>query len=128
MATVASSSKGAAEPSESGPEGAPGGSPASSATITCTAGAAASYDPLAYQPPHPDDAGGGGPTKAANKTNKKGKGKGAVAGRCGNCDAEGAVMKCSQCGTKVYCDESCQQVRSTATVVVVLVSGGGGYV
>ena len=114
MATVASSSKGAAEPSESGPEGAPGG--------------AAAYDPLAYQPPHPDDAGGGGPTKAANKTNKKGKGKGAVAGRCGNCDAEGAVMKCSQCGTKVYCDESCQQVRSTATVVVVLVSGGGGYV
>ena len=82
---------------------------------------AAAYDPRVYQPPHPDDrgdGGGGGPTKA-NKGGAKGKGKtsttakgkdGVDLGRCGNCNAEGALRACEQCGAKAYCGDSCQQV------------------
>ena len=102
--------KGAAE--EPQPE--PGGSSSSSAT--------ASYDPTVFQRPHPDDRGGAdgtprkkGDGKAKSKDKAQGKtkdGKGKAVGRCGNCDAEGAKMKCSQCGTEVYCDEKCQRVRS----------------
>ena len=105
-----SDGKGAAE--EPQPE--PGGSLSASST--------ASYDPTVFQRPHPDDRGGadGTPRKKGDgdgkaKTKTKGKtkdGKGKAVGRCGNCDAEGAKMKCSQCGTEVYCDEKCQRVRS----------------
>ena len=86
----------------------------------------ASYDPTVFQRPHPDDRGGadgrkprkgGGKAKAQGKT-KDGKGK--AVGRCGNCDAEGAKMKCSQCGTEVYCDEKCQRVSGR-------VSARGGW-
>ena len=91
-------------------------------------GAAASYDPADYQKPHPDDRGGGGggdgkkkggATKprgkakaaATDKAKDKGKAKeGKATGRCGNCDAEGAVLRCGQCGTEVYCGEACQRV------------------
>ena len=82
---------------------------------------AASYDRTVFQRPHPDDRGGadGTPRKKGNgkvksKDKAQGKtkdGKGKTVGRCGNCDAEGAKMKCSQCGTEVYCDEKCQRVR-----------------
>ena len=82
----------------------------------------ASYDPTVFQRPHPDDRGGadGAPrkkgedkVKSKNKAQGKSKdGKGKTVGRCGNCDAEGATMECSQCGTEVYCDEKCQRVRS----------------
>jgi hypothetical protein len=37
--------------------------------------------------------------KAKSKSGAKSKG-GQALGRCGNCDAEGAVKKCMQCGTK----------------------------
>ena len=41
----------------------------------------------------------------------KGKDKGGVnLDRCGNCDAEGALRACKQCGAKAYCSESCQRV------------------
>ena len=101
-------SKGAGE--EPGPE--PNGSLPSSST--------ASYDPTVFQRPHPDDRGaadgtprkkGDGKAKSKDKAQGKTKdGKGKAVGRCGNCDAEGAKMKCSQCGTEVYCDEKCQRV------------------
>ena len=90
----------------------------------------ASYDPTVFQRPHPDDRAGAdgtprkkGDGKAKSKTKAQGKtkdGKGKAVGRCGNCDAEGAKMKCSQCGTEVYCDEKCQRVRSRVS------AGGGG--
>ena len=104
-----SASKGAAEE----PETEPGGSLSSSPT--------ASYDPTVFQRPHPDDRGGAdgtprkkghGKVKSKDKAQGKTKdGKGKAVGRCGNCDAEGAKMKCSQCGTEVYCDEKCQRVQ-----------------
>ena len=108
--------KGAAE--EPRPE--PGGSLSSSRTP--------SYDPTVFQRPHPDDRGGadGTPRKKGDgkvKSKAQGKtkdGKGKAVGRCGNCDAEGAKMKCSQCGTEVYCDEKCQRVRSRVSA-----RGGG---
>ena len=86
----------------------------------------ASYDPTVFQRPHPDDRGGAdgtprkkGDGKVKSKAKAQGKtkdGKGKTAGRCGNCDAEGATMKCSQCGAEVYCDENCQRVRSRVSV------------
>ena len=109
------SSNGAAEESQPDPDA----SPSSSAT--------ASYDPTVFQRPHPDDRGGadgGKPRKGGGKAKAPGKtkdGKGKAVGRCGNCDAEGAKMKCSQCGTEVYCDEKCQRVRGGR----VSVRGGG---
>ena len=87
-----------------------------------------SYDPTVFQPPHPDDRGGGnshgkprkeGGGEGNDKSKAQGKskgGKGKAAGRCGNCDAEGATMKCSQCGTEVYCDKNCQRVSGRVTV------------
>ena len=60
--------------------------------------------------------GASGPTKA---TKGKGEGKGKATAkdkggvnldRCGNCDAEGALRACKQCGAKAYCGESCQRV------------------
>ena len=84
-----------------------------------------SYDPTVFQPPHPDDRGGGnshgkprkeGGGEGNDKSKAQGKskgGKGKAAGRCGNCDAEGATMKCSQCGTEVYCDKNCQRVSGS---------------
>ena len=103
-----SNEKGAAE--EPGPE--QDGSLSSSSSSTT-----ASYDPTVFQRPHPDDRGGadgkkggGGKAKTKGKTKTK-DGKGKSVGRCGNCDAEGAKIKCSQCGTEVYCDEKCQRVR-----------------
>ena len=110
--------KGAAEE----PEPEPGGSLSSTTT--------ASYDPTVFQRPHPDDRGsadgtprkkGDGKVKSKDKAQGKTKdSKGKAVGRCGNCDAEGAKMKCSQCGTEVYCDEKCQRVRSR-------VSARGGW-
>ena len=101
----ANDGKGAAEE----PEPEPGDSLSSSTT--------ASYDPTVFQRPHPDDRGGAdgkprkkghGKVKSKDKAQGKTKdGKGKTVGRCGNCDAEGAKMKCSQCGTEVYCDENC---------------------
>ena len=92
------------------PEPEPGGPLLSSST--------ASYDPTVFQRPHPDDRGGAdgtprkkGDGKLKSKDKAQGKTKGKAVGRCGNCDAEGAKMKCSQCGTEVYCDEKCQRVR-----------------
>ena len=41
--------------------------------------------------------------------------KGKAAGRCANCDAEGATRKCTQCRAVVYCDEKCQKVRDVET-------------
>ena len=115
-----SNEKGAAE--EPGPE--PGDSLSSSSTT-------ASYDPTVFQRPHPDDRGGadGTPSKKGDgngKTKDKAQGKtkdgkGKAVGRCGNCDAEGATMKCSQCGTEVYCDEKCQRVSGRVSA-----RGGGG--
>ena len=121
---MASTSKGAAEEPE--PEPGPPSSPSTTAT-----GTAAAYDPRLYQPPHLDDrgdgggGGGGGPTKAT-KGGAKGKGKGkgkrnatakAKGGvgldRCGNCNAEGALRACKQCGVKAYCGESCQRVSGS---------------
>ena len=117
MADASSTEKGAAEE----PEPEPGEPPS---TTTTTTAAAATYDPREYQPAHPDDRGGGG--KKATKGKGKGKGKGKAksdnAGanakakdcvgldRCGNCDAEGALRACKQCGAKAYCSESCQRV------------------
>ena len=105
-----SDGKGAAEEPE------PEANDALSSTTT------ASYDPTVFQRPHPDDRGGAdgtprkkghGKVKSKDKAQGKTKdGKGKAVGRCGNCDAEGAKMKCSQCGTEVYCDEKCQRVRS----------------
>ena len=90
----------------------------------------ASYDPTVFQRPHPDDRGGAdgtprkkGDGKVKSKDKAQGKtkdGKTKAVGRCGNCDAEGAKMKCSQCGTEVYCDEKCQRVRSRVSA-----RGGG---
>ena len=104
------------------PEPDPDGSLPSSTT--------ASYDPTVFQRPHPDDRGGGegkpskGGAKGKVKSKAQGKtkdGKGKTVGRCGNCDAEGATRRCSQCGTEVYCDEKCQRVRSRVSA-----RGGGG--
>ena len=74
-------------------------------------------------PDNPDDRGGAdgtprkkGEAQVKSKDKAQGKtkdGKGKTVGRCGNCDAEGAKMKCSQCGTEVYCDENCQRVRGS---------------
>ena len=110
MASTSSTSagKGAAEE----PEPEPGDASASSAS------SAVSYNPHEYQLPHPDDR---DPTKATKgkKATKGGAKSGAGAkgeksraalGRCGNCDAEGAVKKCTQCGTEVYCNKDCQRV------------------
>ena len=90
----------------------------------------ASYDPTVFQRPHPDDRGdadgtprkkGDGKVKSKDKAQGKTKdGKSKAVGRCGNCDAEGAKMKCSQCGTEVYCDEKCQRVSGR-------VSARGGW-
>ena len=64
---------------------------------------------------------GDGKVKSKDKAQGKTKGgKGKAVGRCGNCDAEGAKMKCSQCGTEVYCDEKCQRVSGR-------VSAGWGW-
>ena len=113
-----SDGKGAAE--EPQPE------PNNSLPSSCTA----SYDPTVFQRPHPDDRGGAdgtprkkgeGQVKSKDKAQGKTKdGKGRAVGRCGNCDAEGAKMKCSQCGTEVYCDEKCQRVRGRVSA-----RGGG---
>ena len=117
---MASTSKGAAEEPE--PEPGPPSSPSTTAT-----GTAAAYDPRVYQPPHPDDrgdgggGGGGGPTKATKggakgtgKTSATAKGKDGVGlDRCGNCDAEGVLRACKQCGAKAYCGESCQRVSGS---------------
>ena len=110
-----SDGKGAAEEPQPEPDGS-----RSSST-------AASYDPTVFQRPHPDDRGGadtkpskksgGKASKAQGKTKD---GKGRAVGRCGNCDAEGATRRCSQCGTEVYCDEKCQRVRSRVSA-----RGGG---
>ena len=119
-----SNEKGAAE--ERGPE-ADGSLSSSSSSST------ASYDPTVFQRPHPDDraAADGTPRKKGDGKAKKSKdkaqgktkdGKGKTVGRCGNCDAEGAKMKCSQCGTEVYCDENCQRVH---TLVVTRAEGFG---
>ena len=115
-----SNEKGAAE--EPGPE--QDGSLSSSSSST------ASYDPTVFQRPHPDDRAaadgtprkkGDGKVKSKAKAQGKAKdGKGRAVGRCGNCDAEGAKMKCSQCGTEVYCDENCQRVSGR-------VSARGGW-
>ena len=105
---MASSGKGAAEEPEPGPD-----SSASSSSTT------ASYDPTVFQRPHPDDRGGadGTPRKGDGKVKSKDKaqgktkdGKSKAVGRCGNCDAEGAVLRCGQCGTEVYCNIDCQRV------------------
>ena len=118
---MASTSNGAAEEPE--PELGPQSSPS---TTTTGAAAAATYDPRVYQPPHPDDrgdsgGGGGGPTKAT-KGGAKGKGKGNAGvkdkdgvglDRCGNCNAEGDLRACKQCGAKAYCGESCQRVSGS---------------
>ena len=113
-----SESKGAAEE----PEPEPDGSLSSSTT--------ASYDPSVFQRPHPDDRGGADGTprkkghgKAKSKAKAQGKtkdGKGKAVGRCGNCAAEGATRRCSQCGTEVYCDEKCQRVSGRVSA-----RGGG---
>ena len=75
--------------------------------------------PTVFQRPHPDDRGGaeGKPSKGGAKDKVKSKaqgktkdGKRKAVGRCGNCDAEGAVLRCGQCGTEVYCGEACQRV------------------
>ena len=115
-----SDGKGAAEEPEPEPED-------SSLSPSSTA---ASYDPTVFQRPHPDDRAaadgtprkkGDGKAKSKDKAQGKTKdGKGKAVGRCGNCDAEGAKMKCSQCGTEVYCDEKCQRVRGR-------VSARGGW-
>ena len=111
---MASSSRNAGKGAAEEPEPEPGGASSSSSTT--------SYNPHEYQLPHPDDRDGGGPTKATKgKKATEGGGKsgaagvagkkdGAALGRCGNCDAEGATRKCTQCGTEVYCDEKCQKV------------------
>ena len=112
---MASTSKGAAEE----PEPEPGPSSSSSSTTT-----AAAYDSRVYQPPHPDDRGGGGGPTKATKGGAKGKGKGKTSAtakgkkgvgldRCGNCNAEGALRACKQCGAKAYCGESCQRVSGS---------------
>ena len=117
-----SNEKGAAE--EHGPE----------ADASLLSSTTASYDPTVFQRPHPDDRAaadgtprkkGDGKAKSKAKAQAKTKdGKGKAVGRCGNCDAEGAKMKCSQCGTEVYCDEKCQRVRSRVTQVARGVGGG----
>ena len=110
---MASSSRNAGKGAAEEPEPEPGGASSSSSTT--------SYNPHEYQLPHPDDRDGGGPTKATKgkKATKGGAKSGAGAkgeksraalGRCGNCDAEGAVKKCTQCGTEVYCNKDCQRV------------------
>ena len=126
MADASSTDKGAAEE----PEPEPGELPS-----TTTTTAAATYDPREYQPVHPDDRGGsGGGGKKATKGKSKGKGKaksdddaganakdkdGAGLDRCGNCDAEGALRACKQCGAKAYCSESCQRVSVVARRVAI---------
>ena len=112
---MASSSTNAGKGAAEEPEPEPGGASSSSSTT--------SYNPHEYQRPHPDDRDGGGPATKATKGKKAtegggksgaagvaGKKDGAALGRCGNCDAEGATRKCTQCGTEVYCDEKCQKV------------------
>ena len=118
MADADSASKGAAEEPE--PEPGPPSGPSSSSV-------AAPYDPREYQPPHPDDRGGGDSGKA---TKKKGKAKSKLATakggadsakskaaedddgahRCGNCDAPDAKRKCKGCGVESYCNRECQTV------------------
>ena len=82
----------------------------------------ATYDPTVFQPPHPDDRGDKKPRKKDeeehDKDNDKGKtksAKGKAAGRCANCDAEGATRTCTQCRAVVYCDEKCQKVREQSS-------------
>ena len=99
-------------------------------SLSSSSSTTASYDPTVFQRPHPDDRGGAdgtprkkghGKVKSKDKAQGKTKdGKGKAVGRCGNCDAEGAKMKCSQCGTEVYCDEKCQRVSGR-------VSAGWGW-
>ena len=121
--------KGAAEE----PEPEPGPSSSSSPSNTTTRAAATTYDPREYQAPHPDDRGGGGGGKKATKGKGKGKAEtksnnaganakdkdGAGLDRCGNCDAEGALRACKQCGAKAYCSESCQRVSVVARRVAI---------
>ena len=107
----------AAAAEEPKPEpGPPSTSPSSSSS-------AAPYDPRKFQPPHPDDR-GGGDGKATKKGKAKGKAtakgadsaksKGAEddhgAHRCGNCDAPDAKRKCKGCGVEHYCNRECQTV------------------
>ena len=104
------SGKGAAEEPEPEP-GPPSPSPSPSSSA-----AAAPYDPREYQPPHPDDRGGGG--GKATKKGAKGKAKGEIGKkgkydgthRCGNCDAPDAKSKCKGCGVEYYCNRECQTV------------------
>ena len=57
---------------------------------------------------------GGAKGKGEGKTGGTAKGKDGVdLGRCGNCDAEGALRACKQCGAKAYCGESCQRVSGS---------------
>ena len=79
--------------------------------------AAAPYDPREYQPPHPDDRGGGdGKGKKSAQAQGKGKGKAKTnedtdgVHRCGNCDAPDAKRKCKGCGVEYYCNRECQTV------------------
>ena len=113
---ASSSNKGAAEEPEPEP-----GPPSPSSP----AAAAASYDPREYQPPHPDNRGGGdgkpskkgGGAKAKAKGGAEGAAKdddGGGAHRCGNCDAPDAKRKCKGCGVEYYCGRECQTVRSVS--------------
>ena len=57
---------------------------------------------------------GGAKGKGKGKTSATAKGKDGVGlDRCGNCDAEGALRACKQCGAKAYCGESCQRVSGS---------------
>ena len=124
MADASSTEKGAAEE----PEPEPGEPPS---TTNTTAAAAATYDPREYQPAHPDDRGGGRSGKKATKGKGKAEAKSDDAGanakdkdgvgldRCGNCDAEGALRACKQCGAKAYCSENCQRVSVVARRVAI---------
>jgi len=111
MASSSSSKdKGAAEEPEPEP-----GPPSSNSSLSTATGP---YDPRVYQPPHPDDRGGGG--SGGVKLTKKGgdsKGNAKAKGddgthRCGNCDAPDAKRKCNGCGVERYCGEECQKVRA----------------
>ena len=97
----------------------------------------ASYDPIVFQRPHPDDRGGADGSKPRKKGGGEGAGKagaqskGEVKGngngngirkgkkgglsldRCGWCDTEGASRTCSQCRSVVYCSPACQKVSRT---------------
>ena len=111
--------EGAAE-EEPEPEPSP---PLSAASTSASSAAAASYDPREYQPPHPDDRGGGdgkhNKKDGGSKVKGKAKGKSSAedknkdedgAHRCGNCDALDAKSKCKGCGVVYYCNRECQKV------------------